>query len=468
MILKKKYLLIASFLAISVIGTILGVIISEGGQESILFGFSSLALLMLLTPIFINKHYSISEPLTFVIISFLAGTYFKSFYLLLNSSNDVVSNKLLLGLDISELTYGSLVILIALSMFTFGYLTNLPKLPIPKIIRSYDSSFNKVIFFSVLFLLLSFTSFYLLVNTLNVSFSSVSDLSAKRFQSDDTTSASRLNDSAYYFYRLSLLAKAPMYILFYYKIKNNISWRSLLGTLLIISIFINMFVPFFVSNKAGMILPIADLLMISFLLRRKVNMKRVLLLGFVIINLISIVATIRGGDSVSSHSFYDKAFGGRYFLDITKTAHIINAIPDKIEYLNGLTLISWINPLLPFSMKFPLDVSPSGLGFYIGGEVFGNPYSGVPPGIIAEMYMNFGIIGIIFGMLLTGILFKTIHSSLSYYLDSSSLAVIIYAIIMVRMPTFLFNNGVAVTILKISADLILVLIFMILVKKFKR
>ena len=48
-------------------------------------------------------------------------------------------------------------------------------------------------------------------------------------------------------------------------------------------------------------------------------------------------------------------------------------------------------------------------GPIIGTEIYNTRVSGVPPGFIAELYWNFYIPGVIFGMLFMGVLLKRLH-----------------------------------------------------------
>ena len=88
----------------------------------------------------------------------------------------------------------------------------------------------------------------------------------------------------------------------------------------------------------------------------------------------------------------------------------------------------------------------------------------MPPGIITEIYINFGLAGVVIGMFLIGAVLKRAHIYL-FSRVNSVFYLIVYALVTVRLPTFLFNNGMSVTILKCLADIIIVWAFYILVKR---
>ncbi len=99
----------------------------------------------------------------------------------------------------------------------------------------------------------------------------------------------------------------------------------------------------------------------------------------------------------------------RSFLGIAKTAHIINAIPEQLEYQNGRTILSFL--LVPIPRELwpgkPL-VQP---GPAIGRAVFHTAASGVPPGIVAELYWNFGSWGVLAGCAGFGLVLKLLYVS---------------------------------------------------------
>jgi len=94
-----------------------------------------------------------------------------------------------------------------------------------------------------------------------------------------------------------------------------------------------------------------------------------------------------------------KTMAGRDMLDITKTCHIINGVPDKMDYIYGETLWGWLAAPVPRSIW---DTKPmwAEKGPFINQHIFADKHgiSGVPPGFVAELYWNFGIAGLcIFG-----------------------------------------------------------------------
>ena len=86
--------------------------------------------------------------------------------------------------------------------------------------------------------------------------------------------------------------------------------------------------------------------------------------------------------------------------ELAKTAHIINGLPDKLDYQYGKTIAVWLIAPIPREM---LPGKPLiSYGPVIGRAIYGNNVSGVPPGIVGELYLNFHIPGVIVGCLFFG------------------------------------------------------------------
>lgn len=463
----RSLLLLMGLACLGLFSYALGIIIATDGPELFLFGTAISSMVVVLLPMVVSRRYFIFEPLTFVALSVLLGITLKTFYVVVGYGiNPVVTERLMDYMTVPEMQYGSFVLLTGLITFVLGYSVNLRPMPVMRRLRNYGFARDKLVIVGSIFIAISLISFVFLIIGTGFSFSGVADLSQKRFQSNGVTSADRLGDLNYYFYRIALISKAPMYVFFYLLIRHKLRWTSIYGLLFWISCTINILVPFFVSNKAGILLPITDLIVISYLISGRLNYKKIAAVIVAALAIISIIATFRGGAAVSDFTLADKFFGGRYFIGITKSAHIINAFPEYLNYFNGTTFVGWMNLFLPESMKFD-NSAFTGLGFYLGYHVFNQPFSGVPPGIVPEFYMNFGYWGVFCGMFIIGVLLKWLHNNFYAHIISVA-AIVIYAIIVVRMPTFLFNNGFTIAFLKSAADIIIVALFLFIIRSRKR
>ena len=94
-------------------------------------------------------------------------------------------------------------------------------------------------------------------------------------------------------------------------------------------------------------------------------------------------------------------------IELAKTAHIINAIPDKLDYQYGKTIAIWLVAPIPRSLWPDKPIIQPGP--IIGNKIYDQRRAGVPPAFIAEMFWNFHLPGVLIGSLLLGISMRFLH-----------------------------------------------------------
>lgn len=103
----------------------------------------------------------------------------------------------------------------------------------------------------------------------------------------------------------------------------------------------------------------------------------------------------------------DAMIYNRNLADHVTSSHIINAVPDRLEHAYGTTVANWLVAPIPRSV-WP-DKPIVSAGPTIGVAVFGTTRSGVPPGVVAEGYWNFGIIGLVLFPLMSGWVLRALY-----------------------------------------------------------
>lgn len=88
-------------------------------------------------------------------------------------------------------------------------------------------------------------------------------------------------------------------------------------------------------------------------------------------------------------------------IDLFKTAHIVEAVPDELPYAWGGTVARWL--LSPVPRAWWPDKPVIQPGPEIGSVVYGQRVAGVPPGLVAEGYWNFSWPGALAFCWLTGV-----------------------------------------------------------------
>ena len=189
---------------------------------------------------------------------------------------------------------------------------------------------------------------------------------------------------------------------------NFFHW-TLIGTSFVLACAL----PFYMSLRGQVIWVMLSGLGVTYYHWRGNFLFRVATFGSVAVALFLVMSVLRNAgednpfeDLTLSHSVKSLILN-RNGPGLSKTAHIINHIPDTLEYQYGKTIAVWLIAPIPreiFPSKPLVHTGP-----VIGTRVYGNRVSGVPPGLIAELYWNFHIPGIMFGMILVGWLLHSVY-----------------------------------------------------------
>jgi hypothetical protein len=98
-------------------------------------------------------------------------------------------------------------------------------------------------------------------------------------------------------------------------------------------------------------------------------------------------------------------FIGQNLIENGKTASVVKAVPNKLDFQYGKTYLDAVLILIPRSL-YP-DKTTVNLDTVIGNKVFecdAFGACGVPPGFVAESYLNFGPLGVLVCAALYGLL----------------------------------------------------------------
>lgn len=105
---------------------------------------------------------------------------------------------------------------------------------------------------------------------------------------------------------------------------------------------------------------------------------------------------------------FEAAVINRNQIELPKTAHILNAVPDDLPFQGGKTIARWVLAPIPRSLWPDKPVIPPGPE--IGRAVYDQRVAGVPPAMVAEWYWNFGWPGIVVGAFGLGMLLRWLQA----------------------------------------------------------
>ena len=167
-----------------------------------------------------------------------------------------------------------------------------------------------------------------------------------------------------------------------------------------------LFIPFISSTRSAIFAFFISFFIVAESLKViKFNLRKVLVIGILFLTILTGMLYLR-------HASYDAEYkldvaqeiaastvGSRHFLDLTKTIRIISYSFDNGFYYYGESYTRVIKNIIPRSL-FPNKPS-LGLGPELGPIIFNTNGAGVPPGLIGESFLNFGILGIFVATLLS-------------------------------------------------------------------
>ena len=98
----------------------------------------------------------------------------------------------------------------------------------------------------------------------------------------------------------------------------------------------------------------------------------------------------------------------REFNQFDWFAVVLDLVPTELPFQSGGTFLQFFSMFVPSSM-WPEKPLPLG---YTLTLVVGGASSGSPPSILGELYVNFGVPGIVLGMFIAGIIARTLYGYL--------------------------------------------------------
>ena len=145
-------------------------------------------------------------------------------------------------------------------------------------------------------------------------------------------------------------------------------------------------------------------------------------------------------------------------LSISGTSHILGNVPERMDYLYGSSFFSWLSFPVPRSL-WP-DKPDISLGKMVKEQVLGQTtrLTGRPPSLMAEGYMNFGIIGYLMISLLFGVMIRAVWDAFRPLLANNKIAVVLYVSLMPFVYGLMNANFSRIIILMMFALLPLVIV----------
>jgi hypothetical protein len=436
----------------------LPVALAHGWRVGLLCLLATAALAAASLPILLDSRREIFDPMWFVALTVGVGVTGKAFFLVYGPTDRV--QFLLLGKEPGDLVSTALVVTIALLCLSGGYLLGSFRWRAAGLERlaSEDWGHRRSVTVLAVLLGIGLLSFALFAARLDLRIDSLIDLSSKR---GTRLPSGELLFSDGYLRWGALLTEIAFYLAFARWAAGQPKLRSLHGMTILLLGLLAIAFPIFVNVRLTVLLLIVRALLIWACLRSEPRLRYVLallLVGFVIIG--SMLAVRREQTSLAgfrSHlgigEMLEVTVGSRHFLDLTKTAHVLDAVPERVPYQYGRTMLTWL--LAPVPRVLWPDKPDIGVGRSLGVPVFLRRLGtgGVPPGIIGELYLNFGFAGVFIGMLVIGLVLRSLRETLLPFFPSQGM-VLIYALLSTRLTLDLLTNSVSGGLAKLLQEMV--------------
>lgn len=410
-----------------------------------LISLSAIILGIVAAPLLLTRKIDWFSPWNWILYSVFIGVFVRAIYITFDiPDSDIISELFLRGRSKEFLLVPMLMFLIGMGMMTVGYLAGptVSRKVSCKIFQSDVWAENRFWVVVIILQLLSFTGSYLYIKY-NAGQILMDNISSYRGLSTDLSEY-----KAYGYLRwLSNLSDIVSCLLFVKIVsERRVFFKRLVAFLaFVIAFTTSSFFYFFVQTRSGVVGIFLTMLVIIYYLRNK--NKKFPLFKYAIIFLLILISVklmtwLREGNRFDQFSLsgvniihlVDPVILSMTGIDVSKTAHIMAAIPEHLDYQYGETLLRIIYLWIPRQIwpAKPVNVDTTVGMAVFGAETYGS--GAVPPGLIAEMYWNFWIPGIIVGCFAVGYLSKIIYIQFKRY-DTNRNVVILYV-------TFFMNLGV--------------------------
>lgn len=435
---------------------------------------SIVALVFASLPLLVSRRHSLLNPATYIWLMVLGSVFAKGWYITLLHPQPIDGRDTIFRSVSSPefFVVGLALILVAIAAYVAGFFVHTRKIPVPRT-SSNEVPSRRWMYCSLFCLLaLCIASFFVYLHLSGTSLFEP-PFSEKRFQLFEIGATSRFRYLPYYFFKLALTSGSVAFVaalLLFRTSERRAAW--VFRTAFVGSLAFYLSIGHFASLRMGALAAV----MLVFLLAVKARNRRDLpfVVGVALVTMASLVlitfvyrAPPREGvivhptpataiDSETTdrarepivrrkRSLGESAFGGRYFFDFAKLAHLAHHVPDRHGYLLGR---AWLGGgLEEEGTTYPADR-------YLAEVIYGEERNSVPPGFAGELFLNFGWAGVAMGFLLLGIFHRVVFEALR----RPGLPMEFDGVLVATIPAttlVLINSGLIPALSRLAIDLLI-------------
>lgn len=410
-------------------------------------------------PLLFLRRFELQEPIWFVLALVGIGVTGKAFYLVFGPRERV--RFLLLEKAPGDLLFPALIMSLALLTFSVAYLLAGRRWSLPFGYWRSGWDEGRLYLVSGLMVAIGLTCFAVFVWRLDPSFETWKDFSSPRFV---------VIPGAYYRGAMGYLRWGANFSTFGFFLvytlwvaKRSRVWSP--SGILVASLgVLSLAFPVFASTRYPVAMVLVRCAVIWLILRGVPKLRYLVAWGSIILVLVSSMLVVRQGaaswselqSELGIRAILEATVGSRHFLDLTKTAHILDAVPEEMGFRHGETFFTWL--VAPIPRELWPQKPALGAAKELGQVVFGTPHlSGVPPGIIAELYLNLGMPGVFVGLGLFGLFLRWLYETFRPRLNVPAVA-LVYTLLSTRLTLDLMATQVSGCMSKLLQEMIPIVI----------
>lgn len=403
--------LLSGLFAVFLMATILSVSSALLRPENIHLAIGMLALLIVAIPVVTSRNYDLFSPWSFIVLSVFLGSTLRGFYMSFNLPDAETADFFWhMGNPPEYFWWPYCVLLLGLASLSTGYMTATRRTSVPLPAVAWKD--QRVVTLGVgVMLLAAFATVRFIGNTNGAASGKIS---AKRtvHAYDDVLGTSE-NHAHGALRKGAQLAFLGHILLLAAVFSRRSAFRSVELFLMLGLLLIGCVLPFYASSRSGMAYGLMQSLAVVYYSKRHISMGRIVWFGVVgVIGLLlfMVVTQLRMWGELGQFSLLgavDSVVVNRNCCGCAKVAHVVNAVPELLDYEYGRTIWVWIFAPIPRSMWAAKPLMHSGP--IIGSTIFGSVRGGVPVSLIGELYWNFALPGVVIGCFLVGVVIKHIY-----------------------------------------------------------
>ena len=408
------------------------------------------------------------SPLYMLFYMTTIGIFLKAYFFLYLDTDGLGQTVALAGLDHEIMYGGAKVLIVGVAAMLLGYWL-IPIVRQTGEVSLFISKTRGLKIFAIVALIGGVFFLWSFYNILNIG-QSISDgqLSAKRIHEDTVGSAPRGAALGYLRLGAQTLPQVAFFLLFtqlaFMRKHRGIKFGTVNISILMALAVVSSTLPFLTSSRLEMLYLVVISIIVWHYSIKKISFFKGGVIAIALILALTALGQIRSASSgrlddgytTSITSILSATLARAYFMDIGKTSVIVDAVPERVDYQNGETLVLFLYGPIPRSIWPEKPVIR--IGLMVGQEIFNRPNdSGVPPGFVGELYMNFGKIGVAVGMFVLGILNALLYKHTILTRNSAN-SVLIYALGTLILSFTLLTGDVTITMSQIFRYGIILLI----------